>query len=136
MKEQRDSFWKNLASINENLKNVSKVIDQCAEEILKSKETIYSKKEQEIELLLKSKGIKLHQARLKKLKNEKYIIELKLDFDDQRLREKEIETGIADVISKSIGAKMIFQRDRIDEENQTKLLDKVANLLIYTQTKV
>ena len=109
---------KNLASINENLKNVSKVIDQCAEEILKSKETIYSKKEQEIELLLKSKGIKLHQARLKKLKNEKYIIELKLDFDDQRLREKEIETGIADVISKSIGAKMIFQRDRIDEENK------------------
>ena len=109
---------KNLASINENLKNVSKVIDQCAEEILKSKETIYSKKEQEIELLLKSKGIKLHQARLKKLKNEKYIIELKLDFDDQRLREKEIETGIADVISKSIGAKMVFQRDRIDEENK------------------
>ena len=109
---------KNLASINENLKNVTKVIDKCAEEISKSKETIYTKKEQEIELLLKSKGIKIHQSRLKKLKNEKYIIELKLDFNDQRLREKEIETGIADVISKSIGSKMVFQRDRIDEENK------------------
>ena len=109
---------KNLASINENLKNVTKVIDKCAEEISKSKETIYTKKEQEIELLLKSKGIKIHQSRLKKLKNEKYIIELKLDFNDQRLREKEIETGIADVISKSIGSKMVLQRDRIDEENK------------------
>ena len=84
---------KNLASINENLKNVTKVIDKCAEEISKPKETIYSKKEQEIELLLKSKGIKIHQVRLKKLKNEKHIIELKLDYEDQRLREKEIETG-------------------------------------------
>ncbi len=109
---------KNLASINENLKNVTKVIDKCAEEIAKPKETIYSKKEQEIELLLKSKGIKIHQVRLKKLKNEKHIIELKLDYEDQRLREKEIETGIADVISKSIGSKMVFQRDRIDEENK------------------
>ena len=109
---------KNLASINENLKNVTKVIDKCAEEISKPKETIYSKKEQEIELLLKSKGIKIHQVRLKKLKNEKHIIELKLDYEDQRLREKEIETGIADVISKSIGSKMVFQRDRIDEENK------------------
>lgn len=109
---------KNLASINENLKNVTKVIDKCAEEISKPKETIYSKKEQEIELLLKSKGIKIHQVRLKKLKNEKHIIELKLDYEDQRLREKEIETGIADVISKSIGSKMVFQRDRIDDENK------------------
>lgn len=109
---------KNLASINENLKNVTKVIDKCAEEIQKPKETIYTKKEQEIEILLKSKGIKIYQCRLKKLKNEKYIVELKLDFDDSRLKEKEIETGIADVISKCIGSKMVFQRDRIDEENK------------------
>lgn len=109
---------KNLASINENLKNVTKVIDKCAEEISKTKETIYTKKEQEIELLLKSKGIKIYQARLKKLKNEKYIIELKLDFEDQRLREREIELGIAEVVSKSIGSKMVFQRDRVDEENK------------------
>ncbi len=109
---------KNLASINENLKNVTKVIDKCVEEISKPKETIYTKKEQEIELLLKSKGIKIYQSRLKKLKNEKYIIELKLDFQDQRLREKAIETGIADVISKAIGSKIVFQRDRVDEENQ------------------
>lgn len=109
---------KNLESINENLKSVTKVIDKCVEEIAKPKETIYTKKEQEIELLLKSKGIKLHQVRLKKLKNEKHIVELKLDFEDQRLRAREIEIGIADVISKSIGCKMVFQRDRIDEENK------------------
>ena len=46
------------------------------------------------------------------------VPKLKLDFQDQRLREKAIETGIADVISKAIGSKIVFQRDRVDEENQ------------------
>ena len=54
--------------------------------------------------ILPLKSIELYE------KNEKYIIELKLDFQDQRLREKAIETGIADVISKAIGSKIVLYK--------------------------
>lgn len=108
----------NIETISQNLQSVTKVIDTCAEEIKTKKQNIYSKKEQEIEILLKSKKIKIEQCKIKKLKNEKVIIELKLDFHDLRLKEKEVMTNIADIISKSIGTKVVLQRERKDEETK------------------
>lgn len=108
----------NIETINQNLKNVTKVIDKCAEEIKVKKENIYAKKEQEIEFLLKSKKIKINNTKIRKLKNEKFIIELNLNYDDTRLKEKDVITNIADLISKSIGTKVVFQRDRKDEEKK------------------
>jgi len=108
----------NLETINQGLKSVTKIIDKCAEEIKEQKENIYLKKEQEVEILLKNKNINIEKCRIKKLKNEKYIVELKLNYEDTRLKEKDIITNIADVISKSIGTKLVLQRDRQDDDKK------------------
>lgn len=107
-----------MQAINESLKTVTKVIDKCVEEIKEKKISKFEKKEQEIQLLLKSKNFNIENCSIKQLKNNKYIVELKLNYNDSRIREKEIITNIADIISKSIGTKLVLQRDRIDEENE------------------
>ena len=104
--------------MNNSLKNVSNAIDNCAKEISENKENKYLNKEKEIEYLLKSKNLKVERCRMKKLKNEKYIIEIKLNYDDVKVREKDIMTNIGDVISRNIGSKVVFQRERKDEENK------------------
>lgn len=105
-------------TMNENLKGVVKVIDKCAEEITEKKENKFAKKEQEILILFKNKNLNINNCNIKKLKNEKYIVELNLDYNDLRLREKDIITNIADIISKSIGTKITLQRERKDEERK------------------
>ncbi len=117
-KAKEEERKRNLATMSESLKNVSKVIDGCAQEIVEKKENKFSKKEEEIQLLLKSKSIDIEDCRVKLLKNGKYIVEIKLDFNNNRLREKSIITNISDVISKGLGNRVKYQRDRIDEENK------------------
>lgn len=108
----------NMQTINESLKTVTKVIDKCVEEIKEKKVSKFEKKEQEIQLLLKSKNFDVEDCSIKQLKNNKYIIELKPNYNDLRIREKDIITNIADIISKSIGTRVVLQRDRLDEENK------------------
>ena len=106
---------KNLKTFNESIKSVTKVIDRCVEEI-KEKTNPFYKKEQEILLLLKSKNIAIEECNVKLLKNGKYIIELKLDSEDTRLRDKNIMVNIGDIISKTIGTRVTLQRERNNEE--------------------
>lgn len=117
-KAKKQERKNNMATIRQNLKNVTKVIDKCAEEIKVKKENIYENKEKELELLLKSKKIKINNVRIKKLKNEKFIVELKLDYYDERLKEKEVIVNIADIISKSLGTRIVFQRERKNDEKK------------------
>ncbi len=109
---------KNIEAFNEGIKSVTKVIDKCADDIETKTESKYSKKEQEIEYLLKAKNIKTTNCSVKQIENKKYIIELKLNYTDKRVREKDIMNGIAEVLSKSIGTKITFQRERMDEEKK------------------
>lgn len=117
-KAKKQERKNNMATISQNLKNVTKVIDKCAEEIKVKKENIYENKEKELGLLLKSKKIKINNVRIKKLKNEKFIVELKLDYYDERLKEKEVIVNIADIISKSLGTRIVFQRERKNDEKK------------------
>lgn len=117
-KAKKQERKNNMATISQNLKNVTKVIDKCAEEIKVKKENIYENKEKELGLLLKSKKIKINNVRIKKLKNEKFIVELKLDYYDERLKEKEVIVNIADIISKSLGTRVVFQRERKNDEKK------------------
>lgn len=105
-----------IENVNNSLKTVTKVIDDCAKQISEKKENKYASKEQEISILLNSKNIKNEFCKMKKLQNEKYIIEIKLNNNDVRLKEKETITNIADLISKSIGTRVTLQRERKNEE--------------------
>lgn len=104
--------------LNDNIKTVTKIIDNCVKEISENKENSYYKKEQEISLLLNSKNITVEKCSMKKLKNEKYIVTLKLDYNELKLREKDTITNIADVISKSVGTKVVLQREKDDSEKK------------------
>lgn len=117
-KAKEEEKRKSEEKLNDNMKAVTKIIDNCVKEISENKEDIYYKKEQEISLLLNSKNVKVEKCKIKKLKNEKYIIELKLDYNNLRIREKEIITNISETISKSMGTKITLQRERKDEEKQ------------------
>ncbi len=105
-----------MQAISESLKTATKVIEKCTEEIEEKVESKYSKKEQEILLLMKNKNLKVEDCSVKMLKNKKYIVELKLDYNDPRLKEKSVMINIADILSKSIGVKLVLQRERNDEE--------------------
>lgn len=103
---------KNLNMISKNLKEVSKVIENCAQEIKDNSENEFAKKEKEIELLFKNKKITIKKCFIKQLKNKKYIIKLEVPNDNIKIKEKETIANISDMISKSIGAKIVFQREK------------------------
>ena len=110
--------YKAQEELNQNLKNVSEIIKEYQK---KSKADIvneFENKEKEIELLLKSKNININKCNVKELKNNKVIVELRLNYNNSRLREKEIITNICETISKSIGTKMALQREKINQENE------------------
>ncbi len=107
---------KNIRNISNNLKEATKIIDDCAKKVIDKPENIFSKKEKEIELLFKSKKLNIKQCFVKKIKNEKYIVSLEISSDEERLKEKEIITNMADIISKSLGTRVVFQREKIVDE--------------------
>lgn len=109
---------KNLQTMNESLKSVTQVINKCADEISQVKNNIFSRKEQELMHLLIAKNINVQNCAIRQLENKKYIVELKLNYNDNRVKEKEVITSIADLISKSMGTKIVLQRERNNEEAQ------------------
>lgn len=117
-KAKEEERKRNLASMNKSLENVGKVIDNCAKEITEKKKNKFFQKEQEINILLKSKKIEVENCKIKLLKNGKYIIEVKLDYNDDRLRKKEVINSISEIISKGIGSKIVLQRERINEDEK------------------
>ena len=104
------------SKLTKAVSEVSKVIDKCANEISESKNNKFTQKEKEIKTILNSKNIPAENVVVKQVKNGKYIVDLKLDISDNSLREKSRVANIADLISKNLGSKMSFQRDRKNVE--------------------
>lgn len=115
-KAKEEERKNNMQVISESLKTATKVIDKCAEEIEEKQENKFYKKEHEMCLLMESKNLNVEKCTIKLLKNNKYIVELKLDYNDSRIREKNVIANIADLISKNLGTRVILQRERSDEE--------------------
>ncbi len=108
-----------MQAVSESLKAATKVIDAVAEEIKEVPKSKFDKKEQEILLLMKSKNLNVENVSIKLLKNKKYIVEVKLDYKDLKLREKNLIVNISDLISKSLGTRVVLQRERNDEETES-----------------
>lgn len=115
-KAKEEERKRNLESMNKSLEDVSKVIDNCAQEMLEKKEDIFSKKEKEIEVLLKNKNIEIQNCKIKQLENGKQIVELKFAYNNSQVKEKNLMHTISDTLSKVLDSKVIIQRDRSDEE--------------------
>lgn len=115
-KAKEEERKRNLESMNKSLEDVSKVIDNCAQEMLEKREDIFSKKEKEIEVLLKNKNIEIQNCKIKQLENGKQIVELKFAYNNSQVKEKNLMQTISDTLSKVLDSKVIIQRDRSDEE--------------------
>ena len=61
---------------------------------------------------MRGKNLPIEKANIKQVKNGKYLVELELDFVDNSLREKSKIANIADLVSKTIGSKITFQKDK------------------------
>lgn len=113
---------KNIKVMTNHLKEATKIIDDCAKKIVDKPENAFSKKEKEIELLLKSKKLEINQCSVKVLKNGKYIISLEIPNDQNRFKDREVVINIGDIISKSLGTKVVFQREKpLDEETNIQM---------------
>jgi len=110
---------KQVNSISSGLQDVSKIITKCAKDIIEAKEDKFTNKEKEIDVLLQNKNIPIVSSKIKKAKNEKYIIELKLEYENTNAtRDKETTVQIADILSKSLSTKITFQKDKKDIKNE------------------
>lgn len=115
-KEERNKEMKNVSC---SLKEISKVIEDCADKIEEKQEnTEFIKKEKEIVILLNNKNYNIKKCRISLLKNNKYIVEIKTSLNTT-IRDKDIVVNIGDIISKSLSQKIVFQRDKkIENENE------------------
>lgn len=95
--------------VNSEIRNISKVITKVSEDI--GKDNPFTKKEKEILVLLKGKNYPINNVRIKQIDNGKIIVTLNLDFKDESIREKSKLVNISDILSKSLGKKVVFQRD-------------------------
>ncbi|MBP3595995.1 MAG: SpoIIE family protein phosphatase [Clostridia bacterium] len=101
--------------VNE-LENVKNIITEVARETEKEDNTEFKKIEKEIGIVLLKKNIEIHAVRYREIKNGKCIIDLKLEYSDS-LRQRDKIVNIADTISKIIGKKVVFQKDKKNTKN-------------------
>lgn len=98
--------------LKQSLQSVSKVIENCANEIRENKESKFVDLEKEIKIVLESKNIKIFGVQIKQAKNNKYIVLLNLDIAvSEVLRDKAKINNISDILSKILKCKITFQKD-------------------------
>lgn len=95
--------------MNNEMKNISKVINKVSQNI-ENRQSL-TKKEKEIMILLKGKNYPVNNIRIREINNGKSIVTLNLDYNDETIREKGRIVNISDIISKSLGKRVSFQKD-------------------------
>lgn len=107
---------KKTKKVAEKIQNeISKTIENTTKAILEKKENKFQKKEKELMTIFNGKDIPVKDVSIRKVKNGKYIVELEMNEIDSSLREKGRINNIADIISKFLGSKMVFQKDKRNE---------------------
>ena len=98
--------------IKSELKNVTNIITKLSNEVDSNQISQFENKEKELMILLKGKGYSVNSLNIKKCLNGKYVVNLDLEFNDESIREKEKINNISDVISRCMGVKFSFQKDK------------------------
>lgn len=97
--------------LENELKNVSKIITNISKDEPKGE---YQNKEKEIITLLKGKMYPIKNVKVSKIKNGKYIVEISLK---DSIRDRDKITNIENLISRSLGVKISFQKEKRNLEN-------------------
>lgn len=101
--------------VKQELESVKEIIVKATREKDNSE---ISKKEVEIFTLLKNKGFLVKKVELKKINNGKNIVNVTYESKDKIVSQKDRITNIADLISKILGTKLVFEADitKIEKE--------------------
>lgn len=113
VKEEEHKKTKKVAQKIQN--EISKTIENTTKVILEKKENKFEKKEKELKAIFDGKDIPVKDVSIRKVKNGKFIVELEMEKIDSSLREKGKINNIADIISKFLGSKIVFQKDKRNE---------------------
>ena len=97
---------------------IARTIDNTANVFFQKKENKFEKKEKELQTIFKGKNIPVEEVFIRKVKNGKFIVDLKMSSTDNSLREKARILNISDVISKFLGNKITFQKDKKNIEKK------------------
>ena len=109
--------------LENELKNVTEMIENIPKEDKNIDDL--NKKEKEIKALFKGKMYPLKNVKVTICNNGKYIVRIELDSQNNEFKEKEKISNIENLLSKSLGTKVTFQRDR-------KNLEKNEYFQIYS----
>ena len=96
--------------LENELKNVSNMITNIPKDEKEIRK--FENKEKEIITLLKGKLYPIQKVTVNMCENGKYIVDLKLEYQDDQIREKSKITNMENLISKSLGTKCTFQKDK------------------------
>lgn len=113
--KQQEKQKQQVKIVNE-LENVKNIITDVANNIEKEENSEFKKIEKEIGIVLLKKNIDIQAVRYREINNGKCIIDLKLVYSDL-LRQRDKIVNIADTISKVIGKKVVFQKDKKNAKN-------------------
>lgn len=94
---------------------ISRTIENTARSFANKKENKFEKKEKELKTIFNGKNIPVKEVYIRRVNNGKYIVELEMLSIDNELREKRKILIISEILSKFLGSKMSFQKDRKNE---------------------
>lgn len=117
MENVKSQEAKKTKKVAEKLKTeIAKTIENTTNSILNKRENKFEKKEKELKAIFVGKNIPVNDTIIRQVKNGKYIVELEMSTTDASLREKGKIANIADILSKFLGNKIVFQKDRRNVE--------------------
>ncbi len=83
----------------------------------KKEDSLYKNDEKEVLNLLKEKDIQVEECTIEKLENKKLVIKFQKISKNSRLRDKNVSTSVADLLSKKYGVKISLFREKEEENN-------------------
>ena len=98
------------SKLENQLKNVTNIITNISKD--KKEYEKFEKKEKEIITLLKGKEYQIKNVKVEMCENGKYLINLSFEHYDERIREKNKIANIEMLISRSLGVRCGFQKDK------------------------
>lgn len=125
---------KTLKTMKKGFEDISDAIRNSVKTNENASKSKFAAKEKELLVLLKNKYQNAISVQLRQAKNGKYIVDI--TFANDKVKEKQYIANISNILSKSIGSKIVFQRDEKKEEYVQTYMSEDKYILQIGSSKV
>lgn len=125
---------KNMKTIKKGFENISDAINHAVKPNKNQSTGKFVAKEKELLVLLKNKYDSILSVQVKQSQNKKYIINI--TFANDKVKDKQYIANISSILSKNIGTKIVFQRDKKDYEYTQTYMSEDKFVLQVGSSKV